>query len=301
MQLSWRLQLLNKGLRLFVKPQLGKTSDPSDARKTLALIADLVFRKPPFLRHYLRDGEIHWFASGQCHPGKAVLYFHGGGYVAGSPYVYSGLLAWLSRLSRIEVCAPDYRLAPANPAPAAFDDCLAAWDHLMEQGFQPKDIVIGGDSAGGGLALAVLSVLCHRGTLPAGCFVMSPCVDFTMSGESLISNQESDVILPAEQFPDLAENVLQGLDPKDPRISPFYAEFSGAPNVLMHYSETEILKSDALRMAERLRSFGASVAVNAHPDAPHVWHLLDGWIPEARTSLREIACFVQDCFAETSR
>ncbi len=301
MRLSWQLRCLNKWLRHVIKPQLTKTRGPDDAHKALDFLAGLAFRKPPFLRHYMRPGGLHWIASGPCQIGKAILFFHGGGYVAGSPWVYEGLLGRLSRLSGLEVCAPHYRLAPDAPAPAAFDDALAAWDRLMAQGFAPKDIVLGGDSAGGGIAFAILSELCRRGTVPAGVFSMSPCVDFAQTGASLETNKDSDVILPVARFQELSDIVLGDLDPKDPRISPLFAAFPNCPPAMIHYSETEILRDDATRLAERLRGFGGDVRLQSLSDAPHVWHLMDGWLPEARKSLRQLASFVQDSLADTKR
>ncbi len=301
MRLSWQLRYLNKVLRHVVKPQLRKTGGPDDARKSLDFIAGMVFRKPPFLRHYVRDGGIHWFASGRCKTGKAILFFHGGGYVAGSPQVYSAMLGRLSRLAKVEICAPRYRLAQEASAPAAFEDALAAWDRLMAQGFYPRDIVLGGDSAGGGIAFALLAELCRRGQAPAAVFSMSPCVDFSQTGQSLEANKDCDVVLPAEQFGALAEAVLDGFDAADPRISPLFAEFPNCPPVLIHHSETEILRDDALRMADHLRSFGAEVTLQTLPDAPHVWHLMDGWVPEARRSLRQISQFSQDSLVDTNR
>ena len=301
MHLSWQLRFLNWQLRHLIKPQLRKTADPNAAQEALAFVAGMVFRQPPFLRHYVRAGGLHWFASGRCKPGKVILFFHGGGYVAGSPEIYSGMLGRLSRLSGIEVCAPRYRLAQAAPAPAAFDDCLVAWDALQAQGFTPQDIVIGGDSAGGGLAMADLSALCQRGTPPTACFAFSPCVDFALPGDSLSRNRDTDVILPVERFEQLAQIVPAGFDSQDPRISPLYADFPDCPPILIQYSETEILRDDALRMAKRVSQFGAQPQLQAHPNAPHVWQLLDGWIPEARASLRQAANFAQDSLAETKR
>lgn len=299
--MSWQLEFMSAQQRLLLKPLLSKCDGPMSARKGMDLMAGLVFRHPPLLRHYLRDQNLHWFACGRCKPGKAILYFHGGGYVAGSPETHTGMLGRLSQLSGLEVCAPDYRLAPEAIAPAAFEDCLAAWDTLMAQGFAPKDVIIGGDSAGGGLAMAVLSELCNRGTLPAGAFAFSPVVDFTMQSESLQRNKDSEAILPSELFEALADIILAGFDASDPRISPIFGTFPECCPVLIQYSDSEILQDDALRMCDRLRDFGARVEMQVEAGAPHVWQLLDGWVPEARASLKQVAKFAQDSLAETSR
>lgn len=299
--MSWQLDLMSAQQRLLLKPLLSKSDGAMGARIGFDVVAGLVFRHPPFLRHYLRANKMHWFACGQCKPGKALLYFHGGGYIAGSPDTHAGMLGRLSQLSGLEVCAPDYRLAPEAPAPAAFDDCLAAWDTLLGQGFAPKDIVIGGDSAGGGLAMAVLSALCNRGTPPAGVFAFSPLVDFTMQSDSLQRNKDSESILPVDLFQALKDIVLAGFDASDPRISPVFGDFPDCCPVLIQYSDSEILADDATRMSERLRLFGASVTLQELAGAPHVWQLLDGWVPEARASLQQVAKFSQVSLAEINR
>lgn len=299
--MSWQLKLINAQQRLLLKPLLGKSDGPGRARKGFDLMAGLVFRHPPFLRHYVRCKNLHWFACGRCKPGKAILYFHGGGYVAGSPYTHAAMLGRLSQLSGLEICAPDYRLAPDATAPAAFDDCLSAWDALMAQGFDPQDIIVGGDSAGGGLAMALLSKLCERGTRPAGAFAFSPVVDFTMQSASLARNKDTEAILPAELFETLAKIILAGFDARDPRISPVFGDFANCGPVLIQYSDSEILQDDALRMADRLRHFGAQVDLQVEAGAPHVWQLLDGWVPEARSSLRQVAKFAQVSLADTKR
>lgn len=299
--MSWQLRLMAAQQRLVLKPLLARSTGPMGARWGLDFLAQLVFRQPPLMRHYLRDSNLHWFACGPCQPGKVILYFHGGGFVAGSPMTHAGMLGRLSQISGLEICAPLYRLAPESPAPAAFDDCLSAWDRLIDQGFDPSDIVIGGDSAGGGLALSVLSELCTRATPPAGVFALCPVVDFTMQSESLQRNAHSEALLPAELFQTLADIVLDGFKADDPRVSPIFGDFPGCCPVLFQYSDSEILQDDTLRMAEHLREFSAPVALEVEPGAPHVWQLLDGWLPEARASLRRIATFAQTSLAVTKR
>ena len=129
--MSWQLSLVNAQLRLVVKPRLRLLSVPERARRELELAGRFVFRAPPYLRHIVRPGRMHWISAGPVTPGRVIFYIHGGGYVAGSPWAYEGMLGRLSKLTGLEVCAPAYRLVPEAPFPAQFDDARAAWDRLL--------------------------------------------------------------------------------------------------------------------------------------------------------------------------
>ncbi|EPX76711.1 alpha/beta hydrolase fold domain-containing protein [Salipiger mucosus] len=299
--MSWQLACLNAGLRLIAKPKLRLTPGPEAAEREFRRTAALALRHPPYLRHVVRPGGLHWISAGSCAPGRVILYFHGGGYVSGSPETHAGLMGRLSKLSGVEVCAPRYPMAQLAPAPAQFDSAVAAWAALARLGYRPGDVVLAGDSAGGGLALALLAHLCAAGTPPAGALAFSPWTDLAMTGESLVRNRRADPFLPVERIEELVEVVLGGTDARDPRISPLYGAFPGCPPVLIQYAGTEILADDARRMAARLRDFGAEVTEDVHPGAPHAWQCFDGWIPEARAALRRAAGFVQTSLAATSR
>ncbi|MGY9048794.1 MAG: alpha/beta hydrolase fold domain-containing protein, partial [Rhodobacterales bacterium] len=156
-------------------------------------------------------------------------------------------------------------------------------------------------SAVGGPMLALLAWCCARGTVPRAVFAFSPWTDLAGTGDSLKSNQSRDALLPVERMAELVEIYMQDADRCDPRASPLYADFPGAPPVLIQLSDTEVLRDDGLRMAERLRSFGANVTVEREADCPHVWQIFDGWLPEARVSLCHVARFIQVSFTDISR
>ena len=163
----------------------------------------------------------------------------------------------------------------------------------MRQGWAPGRIILGGDSAGGGLALALLAELCDRGTPPAGLIAFSPWTDLTLSGPSLIAHAASDPLLPAARIREVIALIQGALPASDPRLSPLSARFKNPPPVLIQVGSDEILLDDALRMAEALRAAGGPVTLQVAPLAPHVWQIFDGWIPEARQSLREAARFAR--------
>ncbi|MFW2541299.1 alpha/beta hydrolase [Primorskyibacter sp. 2E107] len=293
--MSWQGRLLDRSLRLVVKPRLRRVVAIPEARRAFRRAA-LAFRPTPFTRNLLRPGGLHWIGSGPAQAGRVILYFHGGGYIVGSPQTHEAMLARLALLSRVEVCAPAYRLAPETPFPGAFDDALRAWDHLRTLGYARQDIVIGGDSAGGGLALALLAELCQSGQAPAGAFAFSPWTDLALTGPSLLDNSEADAVLPGERIEELRDHYLQGQDPRDPRGSPLHAAFPDCPPVLLQCSDSEILRDDSLRMAAHLKTEGGAVTLEIEPALPHVWHLFDGWLPEARQSLSRVASFAQASF-----
>ncbi len=274
----------------------------------MLLAARLALRPPPlalFLPDRIgRPGLWVW-----CRPrcDGVVLYFHGGAYVLGSPRTHRALVAALCLRSGCRAFMPRYRLAPENPFPAAFEDALAAWNGLIGRGYPARRILIGGDSAGGGLALALLGHLCRAGTPPAGAITFSPWTDLTLSGASLAGNAGSDRMLPASRLAEARGMILgadDGLGPapppppaetpaatRDARLSPLFAAFPGPPPVMIHAADTEILRDDALRMAGPL----PNARIRLGGDLPHAWPLFHGWLPEARATLDETAAFIRDC------
>lgn len=223
---------------------------------------------------------------------RALLWFHGGAFVAGSPQTHLGMVARLARDARLEAFMPHYRRAPEDPFPAAVEDARAAFDALLARGLSAGNIVIGGDSAGGNLVLGLLAGLLADGIRPAGLVAMSPATDLTFSSPSLVENARRDSMLPAERQGDINVYYLAGADPADPRASPLFADFPDPPPVFLQYSASEILRDDSRRMAERLRSFGGDVTCDEWPDTPHVFTLFAGWVPEAREGIARAARFI---------
>ncbi|MFC2970134.1 alpha/beta hydrolase [Acidimangrovimonas pyrenivorans] len=306
--MSRRLTALNTLLRLIARPRLSHVRDPQEARRDFARTARLVFRAPPYslwLPGAVR-GEAEgapeipglWISCGPVRQRHVILYLHGGGYTTGSPDTHRGMLARLSKLSGLRVFAPDYRLAPEHPAPAALEDAQAAWDGLVALGYEPERIVLAGDSAGGGLAFALLARLCAAGTPPALAIGLAPWVDLAGGGASLAENAGRDALLPAARFEDLVRLYAGTLPRNDVRLSPLYADFPDPPPVLLQVSESEILRDDTLRLEARLRDFGAEVTLQTWPDAPHVFQIFDGWVPEARDALEGAAAEIRRRLAE---
>lgn len=289
--MSFRLRLLNHFMRLVVKRRLTKMSEPIEAQEDFDRMGRRVMRAPPFLTVRRGGGGLAWVHAGAPDRKQVILYLHGGGYIAGSVTSHGPMVARLSQLSGMEVAMVDYRLAPTHPFPAAFEDAVAGWDHLRALGYAPADIILAGDSAGGGLALALLAYVLERGERPRGVVAFSPWTDLACTGESLKTNAATEAMLPVARIGELVDYCLQGADPHDPRISPLYADFKCSPPVLLFGSETEILRDDVARMAARLKEAGAQVQEIWEEDAPHVWAMFAGYIPEARSALEAAAYF----------
>lgn len=298
-----RLGFLNFVLRYLARPIVARTQTPEGAERDFRGAARFVFRTPKGVTittkrvHLLepsRELPFSQITCGKVDETGAILYLHGGAYVAGSAWTHRGMLAQLSRLTGVPVFAPDYRLAHYAPFPAAFDDAVAAWQTLRsEQKLPPERILIAGDSAGGGLALALLAYLLEIGERPAGLIAFSPWTDLTLSGESLITNEHTDAVLIRARMPELCDIVLAGADPADPRVSPLFANWQNPPPVYLQASATEILLDDARRMVDRLKDAGGQATLEVWPNAPHVWQIFDGWIPEARDALTKAASFAK--------
>lgn len=296
---SLRLRWATWGARKFVRPYLSRAGTPKDAKIGFDRASELFFKTPPYLVHSPSSvGELtlHRISVGNPKPRQIILYFHGGAYLSGSGATHRGMLGRISKLSGVEICAPDYRLLQDAPFPAAFDDARAAWDHLMSRGYEPNDIILGGDSAGGGLMLALLADLTQRDQTPAAAFAFSPWTDLTLSGDTL--HCATEAILPMARIDEAVDQLLCGAARDDPHASPLFADFTAPPPVLIQVGCDEALAADARRMAEKL---GDAAILREKDTALHVFQILDGWLPEARDALQEVADFVQTSFESAKR
>ncbi len=223
-----------------------------------------------------------------------LYYLHGGGYVFGSPASHRNLTTGLTAASRIRTFALDYRLAPEHPFPAAVEDAVAGYHWLLDQGIAPHRIVIGGDSAGGGLTMATLLWLREAGLpLPAGAFLLSPWTDLACTGESLQRNDHRDAMLSRKEVHRFSKVYFGKASPHDPLVSPLYANFTALPPLRIYASSSEILLDDSVRLAERARFDGVEVDLRIWDDQLHAWPvLLNLRIPEARAVVNELADFV---------
>jgi monoterpene epsilon-lactone hydrolase len=225
---------------------------------------------------------------------KAVLlYLHGGGYFGCSAKSHRPITVAFA-LQGFHVFAPDYRLAPENQFPAAVDDAVAAYRGLLSESYTPQQIVVAGDSAGGGLALSLMLALRDENlALPAGAVLFSPWTDLAATGESVHTNADRCSMFHGPDIGLSARYYLGEMDPRNPLASPLYAHFKGFPPLLIHVGADEVLRDDSTRLAERAQAAGVRVELKVWPVVPHAWQLAPHRIPEARQSLRESAEFLR--------
>lgn len=222
----------------------------------------------------------------------AFLYLHGGAYALNSINTHRELVARLTHATKLRGLAIDYRLAPEHPHPAALEDALAAYRWLLTEGFTPSQIVIMGDSAGGGLALATLIALRDAGEpLPAGAICISPWVDLAHTGASIQSKAKADAILDIDSLERYAGYYAAGQDRKRPLISPLYADLSGLPPLLIQVGSDEVLLDDSVRCAENARKAGVDVTLNVWDGLFHAFPII-AFLPETKEAVENIAAFV---------
>ncbi len=233
-------------------------------------------------------------------PGRTVMYFHGGGYGTFAKATYGAFVRTISLATKSAVHAPDYPLAPEHPFPAALDAGLAAYRALAERESGP--IVLAGDSAGGGLALATVLALRDAGDdLPAGLVLFSPWLDLTHSGESFNANGPREPILTHRDSIGKARAYAAGADLDDPRVSPLFAErLAGLPPVHLLGGGDDLLVSDSDRLAERIRAEGGVVEYSRHDGLWHDFQLFGDWLPEAREATAAACAAIGGFFARAS-
>jgi acetyl esterase/lipase len=306
---SWQSRIANAVIRLWVRPALGDMRDIARMRRVFArplpAPTGVVYRQAVVggvVGEWVTavDDDAAEAAGGQAEPTTPtmLLYLHGGGFVACSPTTHRALTAALA-LQGLRVFAPDYRLAPEHPFPAAIADAVAVWRALVVEAGSGSRRVVAGDSAGGNLALAMMLALRDAAQpLPHAAALFSPATDLTGGSASLKSNDGRDPMFRSAALRHLAEAYLAGADPLMPLASPLHADLAGLPPLLIHVGADEVLRDDSLRLAARARAAGVPVELRVWPGMPHVWQMLR-WLPEARESVRAAARHLREAVPTT--
>jgi acetyl esterase/lipase len=218
--------------------------------------------------------------------GRRILYLHGGGYAGGSPRSHRPMVARLAEAARSAAVSLDYRLAPEHPFPAAVEDAVDAYRALLAEGVWPERTVVAGDSAGGGLALALALKLKDEGLpQPAGLFVISPWADLTQGHATYETKAGDDPMLTRERLDEAAVEYLGSADPKDPLASPVFGDFAGVAPMLIQVGSEETLLGDSLLLAERAGHARVEVRLEVWPEMIHVWHAFGGQLAAARRAI----------------
>jgi monoterpene epsilon-lactone hydrolase len=301
---SWQARLTRAGFRLgrLTRPHADEL-DVEEARTWLdSSLARVSPRIVAQAEGVLAGGvPAEWVVPQGARAGRVLLYLHGGAYCSGSLDAYRGLVASLAEAARSRTLVVDYRLAPEHPFPAAFEDTCTAYAWLLAEGFAPGQVAIAGDSAGGGLALALMVSLREAGQpLPSAAVCISPWADLAFSGTSWTTNARRELVLHAPTLRQMASAYLGGLDPRTPLASPLYADLAGLPPLLIQVGGDECLLSDAQGVAERARAAGVDVELEVWEGMYHVWHVMARYVPESRQAIERIGAWLEPRLAEAA-
>lgn len=272
---------------------------PSLGKLRLACELGALFQFLPwnvFLEETSIEGmEAEWLRPQGAPAHRVLLYLHGGGYVLGSPNTHRSLIGALAQRCQMPALSINYRKAPEYPFPAALQDALLAYRWLLQEGFQPYNIMVAGDSAGGGLALALLLALRDGGeALPAAAIGLSPWMDLALPAGTLhrLAKEETQV-LEALEIRNWGAMYAAGTAPENPLLSPSKAALHNLPPLLIQLSDAEVLCEDGLCFVQKAQVAGVAVTLQQFEGLVHWWHLFWRFLPEGRQALDQVAEFVQ--------
>jgi acetyl esterase/lipase len=235
-----------------------------------------------------------WILPDNAQQNAVILHLHGGGYVIGGIDSHQMMCSVMAKRTGFNLLLPEYRLAPEHPFPAALEDAQKSYRWLLSQGYQPQNIFISGDSAGGGLAVStVLALRQANMPLPAALVCISPWADLTFKGQSHLTQIKSEVLLTADKLLNWQRFYTATQDPSNPLISPIYASFHDFPPMLIQVGSNEVLLDDSRLLAEKARQDGANVTLKIWPEMWHVWHAVGELMPESRQAFDEIGEFLK--------
>jgi len=292
--MSIRASLLSLFMRLTIKKQMATLDDPVAFRERSRVLGAKIPESVKFRPVDAGGVPSEWVEWQGAPEDSVILYFHGGGYVFGDPDSHRDIAWRLGKESASKVLVVDYRLAPEHRFPAAVDDAAASYRWLLQQGFAPDRIAVAGDSAGGGLAVALMVTLKNLGIdLPKVAVLMSPWVDLAMTGTSMVDNAKSDVMLSPEAISIFASYYLGDTNPKAPLASPVFADLSGLPPTLVLVGSKEVLLSDSETLVEKIHTAGGDARLSVWPKMPHVFPILASVIPEGEKAVLDMADFLR--------
>jgi monoterpene epsilon-lactone hydrolase len=294
--LSLAGRILAAGTSLTLHPLLRRGNAAPSTRRVLETLGRLIGQTP-------RDVEIHHIEVAgvpvdeviprpATAPRASIMYLHGGAYVSGSARSYRRLVSHLAATTGYRVLAVDYRLAPEHPYPAALDDSISVYTALLA-GEPAEKIVLAGDSAGGGLALATAISVRDRGVpLPGALVCIAPWTDLTCTGDSIRTRARRERMMTPAGLAIDARKYAGAVSLRNPLVSPLFADLSGLPPLLIQVGDDEVLLDDSTRLAAAAEQAGVRVDLQIWLRLWHVWHLYAGLVPEGGAAMRAIASFI---------
>lgn len=245
------------------------------------------------------DMAAEWYHPPNADMGRVILFVHGGGYSVGSIQTHRSLAARIAETAKCVSLSIEYRLAPEHPFPAALEDVIHTYEWLILKGYDPEDITLVGDSAGGGLIMSALITLREMGSpQPAGAALMCPWVDLSFSGNSASENQSQDPVVTVEQVKDWGILYAGKYAIDHPMISPLHADLSGLSPIFIQASDAEVLTDDAIRLHEKIQSDGGKSYLEVYEGLLHVWHLFWRYVPESQGAINKMAYFLHEAFEQ---
>ena len=294
---SWQFQLIRIVFRVrrILHPATGVLNVTKERAETETLATNFKTKLPlTCIPVEVNTVPGEWVAMPGASNKSVILYFHGGSYNSGSLASHRSLVAEIARAAKARLLNIAYRLAPEHPFPAAVEDAAASYHWLLAQGVLPSQIIVAGDSAGGGLALALLVSLRDSGEpLPAGAVCLSPWTDLTCTGASWKTNAKKDLMLDPGSILVSAQVYLGKADPRHPLASPLFADLNGLPPILIQVGSDESLLSDAQSFAERAKAAGVNVTLEVWEGMQHEWQFATNYLPESRQAVARIGEFIQ--------
>jgi len=281
--------------RQLVKKHEGRAFDPLLLRKWANRVTARF--KPPakvrFEEITVNDCNAEWVIPPKIKTNQVLLYVHGGGHVGGSAKAYRGLTGKIAEVACIKTLAIDYKLVPEYIYPASKNDVIGVFKWLVKAGYKPKEIIVAGDSAGGGLALsAVLAIKEQLKKQVGGLVLLSPWTDLTGTNPSIATKEDSDPVLAGEHMVTIGKLYAGSYATTDPGVSPIFADPKGLCPVLVHVGSEEILLDDSVLLAKRYAAAGADIRLKVWQGCMHVFHISWKYLPEGRKAIKEISEFI---------
>jgi len=297
---SWQFRFLRLYFRLKCWVESKQSTQEIQKRRDAYEVLTAKFKINPSIQFTpvtIKDMAAEWIDPSDAQTDRIILFLHGGAYCLCSINTHRSMAAHIAEAARARALLIDYRLAPEHPFPAALEDAVGAYHALLDMGVAPASIVVAGDSAGGGLALALLISLRDAGApLPAAAVCISPWTDLSLSGESMTTNARVDVMLNYQTLKQSAGYYLNGVNANMPLASPLFADLHNLPPLLIQVGTDEIILSDATRVAEKARVAGVDVTLKVWESMQHEWQFAADFVPEGRQAIEHIGVFMQRHF-----
>ena len=245
----------------------------------------------------IADVDCLWLIPEGCEDAPILYYLHGGAHILGSPTTPRQLVSYIARSAKMRALLPDYSLGPEKPFPAGLEDCLAVYREMLLSGQDASRITIGGDSAGGGMTMAVLLSLRDAGhQLPDSAVLLSPWLDLTGSGESAKTRAGIDPWFRPDEMVHAARMYRPEGDLEDPLVSPVFGDMTGLPPIYVQVGDEEILLSDSTRLRDKVEAAGGELTLDIWPEMWHVFQFFVRQMPESIRAVRDIAIFLKRRF-----